>query len=351
MAQLKSTTIYGDLDIYKVNDGYSWIEGQKNNAITIQGMSNTNAYWPWIGGTNKGSSKMFSIGVLNNNIYMLGSSSSRVDNGYDSYVYLNVSENRFYAKSVVTDDWFRSTGTSGWYSETYGGGWYMTDTNFIRSFRDKGVYTGSGEIRTDKYFFSRSTDTPFIHNHGNSGCQVGFGVGGSGKSHGVYSRTQGKWIIYANQGVSNKVYSGFATSLTSSDKRLKTQLNLIQPNKYYNVLDKLKPFSYKFIDGVNEDTYFGFMAQDIERIFAEEKLDVGSLVDEVELEDSEIDYYVKKLGYNPLPDKKRKSVAYTEFIPILWSFAKYHKDAINELRAENEKLRKEIDEMKVKIGD
>ena len=91
------------------------------------------------------------------------------------------------------------------------------------------------------------------------------------------------------------------------------------------------------------------MAQDIERIFAEEKLDIGSLVDEVELEDNEINYYIKKLGYNPLPDKKRKSVAYTEFVPILWSFAKYHKDAINELRAENEKLRKEIDDIKAKL--
>lgn len=351
MAQLKSTTIYGDLTIDRTDEGCSWLEGQNHGTINIQGMINTNAYWPWISGTNTASSKMFSIGVSNNDFYIVGSSSSRADNGYDSYVRLNIGENRFYAKSVVTDDWFRSTGNSGWYSQTYGGGWYMTDTNFIRSFANKGVYTGSGEIRTDGIFTSRHNDTPFIHTHGSSGCGVGFGVGDSGTSHGVYSRTQGKWIIYAKKGVSNKVYSGFATSLTSSDKRLKTQLNLIQPNKYYNVLDKLKPFSYKFIDGINEDTYFGFMAQDIERIFAEEKLDVGSLVDEVELEDSEIDYYVKKLGYNPLPDKKRKSVAYTEFIPILWSFAKYHKDAINELRIENDRLKKEIDDIKSKMED
>ena len=226
----------------------------------------------------------------------------------------------------------KSTNVNG--TLTVGGQTTLNGATYINHHLD--VSGRINSTRSDCGFYQKNTK------------EVSFGVGSGGTNHGIYSNSLGKWVIYATS-ATNKVYSGLATTLTSSDKRLKTQLNLIQPKKYYNVLDKLKPFTYKFIDGLDEDIYYGFMAQDIERIFAEEKLDVGSLVDEVELEDNEINYYVKKLGYNPLPDKKRKSVAYTEFVPILWSFAKYHKDAINELRAENEKLRKEIDDIKAKL--
>ena len=355
MAQLKSTTINGNLSVtgvtsYFASKNRSWLDGQKNGSINITGMSDTGSYWPWISGTNTGPSVMATIGVLNNCLYLAGSKSSRTDNGVDTYAYLNISDTRFYTKSVVTNDWFRSTGQTGWYSSTYGGGWYMTDTTWIRVFGSKSVYAGAGEIRTDGIFNSRRSDCAYHHTHGTSGLQVSFGVGSGGTNHGIYSNKLGKWVLYATT-ASNKLYSGLATTLTSSDKRLKTELNLIQPNKYYNVLDKLKPFTYKFIDGLDGDIFYGFMAQDIERIFKEEKLEIGSLVDEVELEDSEIDYYIQKLGYNPLPDKKRKNVAYTEFVPILWSFAKYHKDAINELRAQNDKLRKELDDIKAKLGD
>jgi hypothetical protein len=348
MAQLKSTIIDGILSVKGKNN--SWLDGQKTGAMNISDMSNTDSYWPWISGTNTGSKVMCTIGVLNNRLYLGGSATSRTDNGIDSYAYLDIGESRFYAQSMVTNNWFRSTGQTGWYSQTYGGGWYMTDTTWIRVFGSKSVFAGTGEIRTDGIFNSRKTDCAYHQTHNTSGLHVSFGVGSGGNNHGIYSNKLGKWVIYATT-TTNKLYSGLATTLTSSDKRLKTNLNLIQPNKYYNVLDKLKPFSYKFIDDVNGDTFYGFMAQDIERIFEEEKLDVGSLVDEVELEDEEVEGYIKKLGYNPLPDKKRKSVAYSEFVPILWSFAKYHKDAINELRTQNEKLRKEIDDIKAKLGD
>lgn len=43
---------------------------------------------------------------------------------------------------TYTGGWFRTRGDSGWYNEKWAGGWYMTDPNWVRSYGDKGVYTG-----------------------------------------------------------------------------------------------------------------------------------------------------------------------------------------------------------------
>ncbi len=51
--------------------------------------------------------------------------------------------------TVYSSNWFRSTGSSGWRSETYGGGWYMQDSTWIRSLGNKGLYMGTGTVRTD----------------------------------------------------------------------------------------------------------------------------------------------------------------------------------------------------------
>ena len=47
---------------------------------------------------------------------------------------------------IRASGWLRQTGVAGWYNEDYGGGWYMKDANWVRSYSDKGVYTG-GEMQ------------------------------------------------------------------------------------------------------------------------------------------------------------------------------------------------------------
>lgn len=52
--------------------------------------------------------------------------------------------------TIYANNWFRSQGATGWYSESYCGGWYMNDTNWIRAYNNKGIYSsgrlGIGEI-------------------------------------------------------------------------------------------------------------------------------------------------------------------------------------------------------------
>ena len=57
---------------------------------------------------------------------------TRVCAGYDSGV----------TNAISCSGWFRSSGQTGWYNATYQGGWYMSDTSWIRSHLDKGIYTG-----------------------------------------------------------------------------------------------------------------------------------------------------------------------------------------------------------------
>jgi hypothetical protein len=41
----------------------------------------------------------------------------------------------------VSGGWYRVEGQQGYFFETYGGGWYMTDTNYLRSYNGKGIWT------------------------------------------------------------------------------------------------------------------------------------------------------------------------------------------------------------------
>lgn len=188
MAQLKSTTINGNLNVngegtssFFTSKKCNWLEGLKTGTLNIQNMSTTDSYHPWISGTNSGSKKRFSMGVLNNCFYIIGSSDTKTDNSYDAAVYLDTASNRFYAKSMVTDDWFRSSGNTGWYNESYGGGWYMIDDQWIRAYNNKHIVTG-GNIQAGADFISNGTrDWRF-------GCQVGTG---DANQFGFYDTTYG----------------------------------------------------------------------------------------------------------------------------------------------------------------
>lgn len=67
------------------NTPSSWLDGQRYNqaGYNLQDVSGTGVYYPWMRQTNTGSAKWFSIGILNNSFYILGSKTSRTENSYD----------------------------------------------------------------------------------------------------------------------------------------------------------------------------------------------------------------------------------------------------------------------------
>lgn len=47
---------------------------------------------------------------------------------------------------TYTGGWFRTRRDGGWYSEKWNGGWYMQDSDWVRAYANKGVYT-QGQIK------------------------------------------------------------------------------------------------------------------------------------------------------------------------------------------------------------
>lgn len=68
-------------------------------------------------------------------------------------------------KKLSVNGWVGTIGDTGWYSITHMGGWYMADSTWIRSYNNKSIYSGSGIIRSDKYF-TREDYNPFSWNSG-----------------------------------------------------------------------------------------------------------------------------------------------------------------------------------------
>lgn len=52
---------------------------------------------------------------------------------------------------LYVNNWVRTRGDTGWYSEKWGGGWHMTDSDWIRAYAGKNVYT-PGQMRGNSLF-------------------------------------------------------------------------------------------------------------------------------------------------------------------------------------------------------
>ena len=81
--------------------------------------------------------------------------------------------------------------------------------------------------------------------------------------------------------------------ITSSDERLKDEIKTIDKDVYNNILN-LSPKNYYFKDDVNKKKHYGFIAQDVEKIYPE------LIVNEIDNNGDEM-----------------KSINYIELIPFL----------------------------------
>lgn len=68
-----------------ISHASSWLAGQQNDnaAFLVSNATDTGSYWPWMRQTNTGSGRWFSMGVLANSLYFIGSTTSRTENSYD----------------------------------------------------------------------------------------------------------------------------------------------------------------------------------------------------------------------------------------------------------------------------
>jgi|GEM_PF-3854604 len=80
--------------------------------------------------------------------------------------------------------WLRTYNATGWYNGTYGGGMYMTDTNYVRNYSNKGIY---------------STTTGLAGITGDSDTNYGI-YGLSSSNYGVYGYSTGVYGVRGQTG-------------------------------------------------------------------------------------------------------------------------------------------------------
>jgi len=76
------------------------------------------------------------------------------------------------AGDIQANGWVRTSGNKGWYAQDWGGGWYMQDSNWIRAFNDKSVYT-NGTMRARK-LVTTSSGIDITYGNNNEFIRVGY---------------------------------------------------------------------------------------------------------------------------------------------------------------------------------
>lgn len=114
--------------------------------------------------------------------------------------------------------------------------------------------------------------------------------------------------------------SGFSTS---SDRRVKKNIEDIN----IDIVDSLHPIQYKLIQDKNDKIHYGFIAQDIEKLWSNAGLDPNSFGIIGQINNGGTQEYV---------------LTYTEFIPLLTKKCQCLQNEIDELKLEIETLKNNI---------
>ena len=225
-------------------------------------------------------------------------------------------------KRIYVSDWVYSVGSAGLYWQKHGGGWYMSDSNWIRAYANKGIYT-TGVVYGGRVDVGSSAATAYL-NIGNNGAliyaQSGDGnvyfryrtsasasysyanvkdivavlngklslTGGTmtgnvnfANGNGPYNITNGGYLIRDNgtlTGVGNTVrktgiwssdgslhWKDTSTTFTksgSSDRRVKKDIQKLT-GRYEAFYMSVVPYSFCYMIDGDDRTHIGYMAQDV----------------------------------------------------------------------------------------
>lgn len=172
---------------------------------------------------------------------------------------ININGVDFRDSTIFSGNWFRSTGKTGWYNNDYGGGWHMTDPTWVRSYLDKGVYTGGTIYAGNSFYVNTNTGLwcattshwvirPYLN--GTENC---IGCGNASQPLRLFTTSNRVWL--------HNTTTYFATT-SGSDRRLKKDFSEITEAYEKMYMDVgVSAFRYILDD---DDLHYGFMAQDVE---------------------------------------------------------------------------------------
>lgn len=117
--------------------------------------------------------------------------------------------------TIFSVDWFRSMGDTGWLNEKHQGGWYMKDSDWIRAYNDKNVYTGGQfEGNVVRAYGLVSSNGEYQSYNVNQAIDWRFGAGtatGDPNFFGFYNNTSARFPLGLDGNYGN-IYVGYNVS-------------------------------------------------------------------------------------------------------------------------------------------
>jgi hypothetical protein len=158
---------------------------------------------------------------------------------------VNFSANRSYAY-----DWFRAMGNNGIYFQDHGGGLHMQDSEWVRVYNNKKLYS-QNEINTASRMYASGyvniiMTARYYNSSGNSGGYTGTRA----------------ISVYAEH------HMRCSEMQVTSDRRIKTDIVDVDDISALTLLRKIQPRTYGYVDKVHngEGRVYGFIAQEIKEL-------------------------------------------------------------------------------------
>lgn len=127
----------------------------------------------------------------------------------------------------------------------------------------------------------------------------------------------------------NNLYIANSPSVTS-DRNQKKDINYLTADDADKIISKLKPCTYRFVDGTSGRIHNGLIAQDVEEALGELGISTNDFAAFIKSQKAEIDEDGKP---KPIEGEYNYSLRYEEFISLLISECQYLKSRINDLES------------------
>ena len=222
-------------------------------------------------------------------------------------------------------------GATGLYYADHGGGWYMSDDEWMRTYNNKSVYSGtgmifsSGVVRADGGF---NMNSQTLHNRLSSDlyfsrnwrCTEGGNLNPYGSVNGNINENSKNAVNIGNTGsyIKNLYYGGSLSK--QSDRRIKNPIGELTEDEMLTILSgsKIQKFTYKSdkLQGVN----YGVYAQDLRDLLISSGIGHISMLG-IDLKDSDGE---QTKDLTTPEENVQYTVDYSQYAPLLVKGWQYH---------------------------
>ena len=249
-------------------------------------------------------------------------------------------------------------GSTGLYYADHGGGWYMADDEWMRTYNNKGVYSGtgmifsSGVVRADGGF---NMNSQTLHNRISSDlyfsynwrCTVNGNLNPYGNVNGNVNESSANTVNIGNTAcyIKNLYYGGSLSK--QSDRRIKNPIGELTEDEMLTILSgsKIQKFTYKSdkLQGVN----YGVYAQDLRDLLISSGIGHISMLG-IDLKDSDGE---QTKDLTTPEENVRYTVDYSQYAPVLVKGWQHHDRKIVDLETKANTYKSRIEDLTFQLEE